>query len=224
MRLLAAAAAVAALAGCAVREPSIPQAAPAAPAPELPAKGAVAYRVVTAESELRVRIHRAGPLADVGHEHVATTSDIGGRIYLHDRLADSGFEFTVPLRSLTLDAPAARDEEGFEGRISERDRRGTKDNMLATLQADAYPDITLRSIAVAGPPWYPRITVRVTLHGTSRDVVVPTAIVRDAGRLVAIGGLRLKQTDFGITPYSTLGGGLHVGDELDVAFRVVAEP
>ena len=144
MRLLAAAATVAALAGCAVREPSVPHVAPAAPAPELPVKGAAAYRVVTAESELRVRIHRAGPLSDVGHEHVATTSDIGGRIYLHERWADSGFELRVPLRSLTLDAPAAREEEGFESLAeavrSELQRAFTR--ISAVVLISSFPSIS----------------------------------------------------------------------------------
>ena len=220
----------AALAGCATAPPAAPSGGSKAaqPAPPLPSQGATVYHIVPEKSELRLRVYRGGPLADLGHNHVVTTSDIKGKIYLHDHLADSGFELTVPVKSFALDKPEARRQEGqgFEGQLSPKDRQDTKDHMLGKdgLNADKYPSVKLRSISVAGPPWYPRITVRITLHGVSRDYVVPTAIVRQPDRLIAIGGLHIKQTDFGMTPYSAVGGGLVVKDGLDIAFRFVAEP
>ena len=217
------------LGGCAGAPPlSGPAAGAAKPPPPLPERDATVYRVDRSESQIRIRVYRAGPLADVGHNHVITSSDIHGCIYLHHRLADSGFRLTIPVTGLNVDPPAARAQEGkgFEGRLDKADRRGTRKHMLgaSVLDAAKYPVITLRSIAVAGPPWYPRITVRVTLHGHSRDYVVPTAIARNGQRLVATGGLQLQQTRFGIRPYSVLGGGLRVANRIDVAFHLVAVP
>ncbi len=217
------------LGGCATAPPAQQTGTPAEqPAPPLPTQGASVYRIDPDQSELRIRVYRGGPLADLGHNHVVTTSDIQGKIYLHDRLANSGFELTIPVKSFVLDDPQARQQEGegFEGQLSAQDRQSTKDHMLSkdALDADQYQEIKLRSIAVAGPPWYPRITVRVTLHGTSRDYVVPTAVVRQKDQLIATGGLHIKQTDFGIKPYSAVGGGLVVKDGLDIAFRFVAAP
>lgn len=198
------------------------------PAPPLPVKDAEVYHIVPAESQLRIRVWRSGPLAELGHNHVIVTSDIEGRIWLHDRLADSGFELKVPIASLAVDRPQDRAEEGkdFEGELSDGARQGTRRHMLGKKALDAaqYPQISLRSIAVAGPPWYPRITVRISLHGVSRDYVVPTAIVRQSDRLIATGGLRIRQSDFGITPYSVLVGGLRVADTIAVSFHFVAVP
>lgn len=217
------------LAGCAAPPPvSGPAPAGQAPAPPLPRKNATLYRIDRGASQLRIRVYRGGPLAAAGHNHVMVTSDIHGRIYVHHELSKSGFRLTIPVRSLRVDPEAAREQEGkgFESRPDRQDRAGTRRHMLGkkVLDASEYPDITLRSIAITGPPWYPRITVRITLHGTSRDYVVPTAVVHSGRRLIATGGLDVKQTDFGITPYSVLAGGLRVKNRIDIAFRLVAEP
>lgn len=220
---------IAGIVGCAATPPPGRPAAPIlSPAPPLPIQHAAVYRIVPGESQLRVRAWRAGPLADVGHNHVIVTSDIAGSIYLHDHLAQSGFELKIPLESFVLDRPEDRGQEGagFEGELSDTDRQATRHNMLGESGLDAakYPLITLRMIGAEGPPWYPRITVRVSLHGVSRDYVVPTAIVRQSDRLIVIGGLQLRQSDFGIRPFSVLGGGLRVADTLDVTFHFVAVP
>jgi hypothetical protein len=39
---------------------------------------------------------------------------------------------------------------------------------------------------------------------------------------MAAGELRLRQSDFGITPFSVLGGALTVEDELRVRYRLLA--
>lgn len=213
------------LSACAGMPPSTVEPLPAAPA--LPVAGAAVYRILPEASELRIRAYRGGPLGDVGHNHVIVTSDLKGVVYLHPRITASGFKLKIPLQSLRVDPPKARSEAGagFDSTVSDEDRAGTRKNMLGpeVLDAERYPVMTLRSIKVEGPAWYPRITVRITLHGVSHDYVVPTAIVRgDDGRLTAIGGVKLKQTDFGITPFSVLGGALRVQDTVHVSFKFVA--
>lgn len=214
-----------ALAGCAAAPPT---AAPHLPqAPALRVRGAQVYRIVPRRSELRIRVYRGGALADLGHDHVIVTSAIDGCIYLHRTLAASGFEARVALERFKVDPPAARREEGraFAGTLTTDDRAGTRKHMLGpVLDAERYPWLKLRSLSVEGSSWDPRINVRVTLHGVSRDYVVPTAVVRQPGRLTAIGGLTLKQSDFGITPFSVLGGGLKVRDRLQLIFHFVAKP
>lgn len=219
------------LGGCA----GAPTAAPAqtggtlAAPPPLPRQGATAYHVVQADSQLRLRVYRTGPLAALGHNHVISTSDIRGTVYLQPKLERSGFKLRIPLKSFVVDKAAQRAQEGkgFEGEPSASARAGTRANMLgsAVLDAAKYPAMTLRSLGIVGPPWYPRIAVRVRLHGTSHDYVVPTALFHAPhGRLVATGGLTLKQSDFGIKPFSILNGGLRVRDTVDVSFHLVLAP
>lgn len=199
-----------------------------APAPPLPTHGATLYHIDTTRSQLRILVYRGGVLGDLGHNHVIVTSTINGTIYLNDSIDQSGFELTIPLKSLNIDPPAAREQEGarFQSKVTNDDRAGTRKNMLGAdvLDAARFPTMTIRSIKLDGPPWQPRITVRITLHGASRDYVVPTAIVRHNDRLIAIGSLTLRQSDFGITPFSVLAGALTVQDQFDVSFRLVASP
>jgi hypothetical protein len=39
---------------------------------------------------------------------------------------------------------------------------------------------------------------------------------------VATGTLAIEQSEFGITPFSILGGAIAVKDRVDIAFRIVA--
>ena len=66
--------------------------------------------------------------------------------------------------------------------------------------------------------------MRVTLsvHGVERTVQAPVELEMRAGSLVANGRIALKQTDFGITPLSVLGGAIQVQDEVRVRFVIRA--
>jgi len=42
--------------------------------------------------------------------------------------------------------------------------------------------------------------------------------------LTARGTLRLRQTEFGMVPFSVAGGSIQVADEMELAFEIVATP
>lgn len=218
------------VAGCAsVTGPATAAGGKLLPAPPLAEQGARRYHVLRADSQLRIRVYRTGPLADLGHNHIISTSNIRGVVYVQPKIEHSGFELRIPLKSLVVDNAAQRAEEGsgFRGEPSAADRAGTRAHMLGSAGFDVakYPEMVLRSLGMVGPPWYPRIRVRVTLHGVSHDYTVPTALFHGPHRrLVAIGGLSLKQSDFGMTPYSILNGALRVRDTVDVSFHLVLVP
>ena len=91
----------------------------------------------------------------------------------------------------------------------------------AMLDAQQFPEITLRSVSMIGPTWGPEATVRVLLHGVARDLAVSLAIQDHDDELVVTGMFVLRTSEFGITPFSVLGGGLQVLDEVKVRFRVL---
>jgi polyisoprenoid-binding protein YceI len=217
-----------ALAGCQVAPQPKPEAAPVAlPAlPPLAVEGATRYVVSAADSEVRILVFRGGPLARYGHNHVIRARSVEGEVYLARRFQDSAFELTLPVAELEVDPPAARLEEGagFEVPPSAEAIAATRENMLgaATLDATRYPEITIRSVSLRGPAWNPDATVRIALHGTIRDVTVPIAVERCADRITTTGAMAIRASDFGITPFGVLGGGLTVQDELRIRFRIVA--
>lgn len=66
------------------------------------------------------------------------------------------------------------------------------------------------------------VLARVTLHGTTRSLRFPAAVVQQGDVINVIAGFRIRQTDFGLAPFSILGGGLQVRDAIDIRVRLVA--
>lgn len=195
-------------------------------APALPVASADHYRIVSEDSSLRLLLFRGGPLAKYGHNHVIIAKGLRGDVYLASEFHDSGFRLRVPVAGFRVDPESARAEEGdaFATELSTQAKEKTRDNMLGpdVLDAANHPDIEIRSLAINGPEWGPDITVRVTLRGVTRDLTVPVAAQHDGDRLRITGTTELKQTDFDITPFSVMGGGLQVRDSIRIRFRITA--
>lgn len=176
-------------------------------------------------SEVRLLVYRDGPLARFGHNHVLT-GRVEGEIRAGDTAAGSAFRLEIPVDSFMVDLPAARAEEGaeFAAQVSEQARRDTCENMLGeeVLDAGKHRLIRIASVALAGPRWNPTVTARVTLRGAERNVRFPAAVFRNGDALEVIAGFRLRQSDFGITPFAAFGGGLLVRDSIDIRLRIVA--
>ena len=199
----------------------------AAPLPPLPVPGAVHYVIDSKLSDVRFLVYKAGALASFGHDHVVQATDMQGDVYLAADFQASGFSLTLPVSGFTVDDPVLRSVEGpdFAKQPSQAAMDGTRKNMLgpALLDAEHYPEVKIRSVKLLGPDWGPDVTVRITLRGTSRDLTVPIAVERSGDTLTITGSFELKQSDFGITPFSALGGGLQVADGMRVRLRLVAQ-
>ncbi|HEY4971652.1 MAG TPA: YceI family protein [Steroidobacteraceae bacterium] len=190
----------------------------------LPAN-ATRYVVDPEASEIRLLVYRAGPLARFGHNHVVT-GRVRGEIRAGAGAAASGFRLEVPVASFAADPPEARAEEGedFAADVSEQARSGTRENMLGkeVLDAASHPLIRIDSVALAGPRWSPKVLARVTLRGATRELRFPAAVIQQDDLLTAVANFKIRQSDFGVTPFSALGGGLQVRDTVEVRIRVVA--
>ncbi len=178
-----------------------------------------------AASELRLLVYRAGPLARFGHNHVIT-GPVQGEIRAGEGAAASGFRLDIPVASLVIDPPAARAEEGeeFAAEVSDPARLGTRENLLGKdlLDAEEHPLIRIESLALAGTRGNPTVSARATLRGAARDLRFRAAVTQQGDVLTVTASFRIRQSDFGISPFSTLGGGLQVRDAVDVRIRLVA--
>jgi len=134
--------------------------------------------------------------------------------------------FSLPVRDFEVDPPAARALEGeeFAARLSAEAIAQTRSNLLGPTVLDAanHPEIRVRSVRIAGPDWAPDITLRIVLRGAERELVVPVVLEVREGELKATGTFSLSQREFGIEPFSILGGGLQVADQVKIRFRIVA--
>jgi polyisoprenoid-binding protein YceI len=192
--------------------------------PEL--RGATLFRVDPALTRVHIQVFRGGALARFGHNHVMTSTDVGGRIWVHPTLARSGFDLQFPVAQLIVDDPQARTASGaeFPGEIPAADRDATRTNMLRAdvLDAERHPFIRLQAAEVTGSLQQPQIVTRITIRGVARDVLVPAQVGLEGDRLTATGEFELLQTDFGIKPFSVGLGALEVQDRLRIRFAIVA--
>jgi YceI-like domain len=215
--------------------PQNPGESPATP----PSHGRV-YRIDESRSELRILVYRAGPLAHLGHNHVMVNRSIRGVVNLADSVAETQFSMEVPAAAFVVDDAQARSEEGpdFAAAVPDDAKSGTLHNMLSTslLDADEFPMITIKSIAVAsaGAPGTSRsdlqdagavtFTVAISVAGHESRLDVPFTLHRDSDHLSAVGSLELRQTALGLTPYSLMLGALQVQDAIRIKFNIVASP
>lgn len=227
-RLLWLTALVLLMAGCSTAPSPTPPAVSASPAasgevlPSLP--DGRRYIVDPAASHLRIILGAEGPLAALGHPHVIGGPVVDGTVVVADRWQDSAFRLEVPVAELTVDRAAWRAVEGLEPDVPESAISATRQNMLGESQLDAasHPLIRLSSLAITGPEWQPDVRFRVTIAGETSVHTVPIALDRDDSELTATGALRTRFSELGLVPYSALGGGLRVADELRIRFQVEA--
>src|ERR1700744_2703850 len=113
----------------------------------MPAQGT--YQIDPANSELRVLVYRAGPLANFGHNHVMVNRELTGSVRVGPTLESTSFSLSVPVTHFSVDDTLARVQEGedFPGEVSDSAKEGTLHNMLAPtlLNAEGYPSIEIRS-------------------------------------------------------------------------------
>ena len=170
-----------------------------------------------------VRVHRAGTLASLGHEHVISEPAVRGYILMPGDPAAARADLYVALDSFAVDTPAARKTAGLAAEISQQDIDATRRNMLQTvLESSRYPFLLVHATCAAAHSGCTMLDAQITLHGVTRSVRIPVEIRIDDGRLVANGRFAVRQSDFGITPYSVLGGALRVEDRIEIAFRLEA--
>ena len=214
------------LAGCAplLRGPAP---APAAPPTDFPegyyrealAQGKPVFRVDSRESLVVIEVRRSGSLARLGHDHVVASHEVGGYVAPDEGRAD----LVVALARLAVDEPALRAEAGFDTQPTESDIEGTRANMLEkVLEAEKFPFALIGVSGANTGRGDVTLNVAITLHGGTRTLQVPAEIEADAEKMSVTGRFSFEQTDFGITPYSLLGGVLAVQNRVDLRFRIIA--
>ncbi len=216
------------LAGCTPAFKSVPATPPAAVSADYPAdlQGAHLYRVAPEQSTLHILAYRGGTMANLGHNHVISSATLSGHIWIHDSSARSGFSITLPVNDLIIDDPQARMAEGaeFVSVVSDAARAGTHANLLKPEQLDGehYPVIRLRSLGITGTRTQPQVKVQITIRNQARELMMPVQLSADGQSLRVTGQFQIRQTEFGITPYSVALGALQVQDELTIKFALVA--
>lgn len=190
------------------------------------AKGAQLFRIVPDESRLVLLVYRDGRMARLGHNHVISTNQLQGEIYVAGRAKESAAELRFAVTDLQVDNPELRDEFGadFPGQLDENAIDGTRSNMLSPGQLDgeAWPEIVMRTVSVSGAWPTVDMNIQIAIQGRVENIQIPAEVDISDGRLFATASFPLLQTGLGLEPFSVMLGALRVRDQVDVRLRISA--
>lgn len=206
---------------------SEPSAAQQTPGAEAPAAGELqAYAVDREQSSLVVVTHKAGLLSFLGHEHAIIPEGWSVALCLADPVpVTSRGSLVIETGSLVIDSDSARALAGLGDGPGADDVIEIQRTLLNAdhLAADAYPTITLDIDSTERTEDEALVAHgRLTLRGITRAVAIPVVAESVAtGTIRLSGALRIRQSDFGLTPESTAGM-VKVSDDVDLRFELVA--
>ncbi|HTA25908.1 MAG TPA: YceI family protein [Terriglobales bacterium] len=157
-------------------------------------------------STLTVQVFKKGLFSGFAHDH----------------------QIAAPLSSGIVDPAAPSVEVHFDTRklkvldpdASVSDRAKIQETMLSdkVLDAGHFTEIVFvsRNVKVAGENTY-AVEGDLTLHGVTHPLVLAVSLRN--GHYT--GSVNVKQTDFGITPISLVGGSVKVKDVVEITFDIV---
>lgn len=182
------------------------------------AAGPALLHIDPQRSLIAITVRRGGAFARFGHDHVVASHTLSGEVDLARQRTD----FQFRLDQLMVDEADLRRHAGLDTQPAADAIEGTRHNMLTkVLDAEHYP---LARIHAARPGPGQPLQAAITLHGVTRTLPLPVAWRVAGGELAVEGTLTLRQTDFGLVPYSIMGGALAVQDQMELRFSIVAHP
>lgn len=184
---------------------------------EAAAQGRSVHRVDAAQSLVVITVRRGGSLGRLGHDHVVASHAVQGWIAPDAGRAD----LFVPLAELVVDEPELRAEAGLDTQPSASDIAGTRTNMIdKVLETQSFAYALIRVTSVDRAATGVRLKVAITLRGVTRTFVVPALVEAGRDTMEVGGSFEFNQSDFGIVPFSILGGAVQVQDRLSLRFRI----
>ncbi len=188
--------------------------------------GGRVFQVQPARSVVNIKAYRGGRLASMGHNHVITGREIRGYLFLADAFTSSLADFYLPVAELIVDDPNDRAAGGnaFASVISSDAVRRTRENMLGERVLDAahHPFVVIHAAVASGAPPDVVVTVELTIRGAMRSYRLPARIDLRPGEISLRGDFEFNQSDFGIQPFTALGGALFVQDTVSLSYDITA--
>jgi polyisoprenoid-binding protein YceI len=185
------------------------------------ATGVVHYRLVPEQSKFTVQAFAEGLFSAFGHDPVLAIKDFSGELqFVPGSFESASVKLTIRADAIVLSS----DVEG----VKEKDRLEIEQTMREqVLEIAKYPEIVFVSsnisvTRVAEGRYRARIIGDLTFHGaTQKNLWITSEVIVSGESLRARGEFSLKQTDFGIKPFSAAGGTIKLKNGLKFSFDVV---
>jgi polyisoprenoid-binding protein YceI len=165
-----------------------------------------------ADGELMIRTGVAGRAAQLGHRLTIAMRGWRATVHWSDDEPVSA-ELTVDVDSLEV----VRGDGGLTP-LSGPEKILVRGNALRSLNARRFPRISFAAKTIEKTDDGYRLTGTLTIHGKARTQVVDVRAddLGDSWRMSSETAIR--QSDFGVRPYSQLLGSLKVADDVTVSF------
>jgi polyisoprenoid-binding protein YceI len=175
----------------------------------------VDWSIDSSDGELLLRTGVAGRAARMGHH--LTIAMTRWHATVQWRGADP---VAVELAVETDSFQVLRGQGGVKG-LSGPEKVVIRSNALKSLQASRFPEIGFTADVIAKTDEGYLLTGRLQVRDKTREHVIDlrTEDLGDSWRISAESGVR--QSDYGIKPYSILMGSVQVADDVTVAFTAV---
>ena len=184
-----------------------------------PKAAAVTYEVDTGSSRVYALVSAATRL---GHSH-----GIEGRLASGSVTPGGTGTLVFDMTTFEADAPGPRQYVGLEPKFSRSDAQKVNANMRgpAVLDVGQFPKAVFEITAFtpqegqpAGDPGRYQVEGQFTLHGATHGVHFPATIERtdQPGVYRLAGEFGVMQTQYGIQPFSALGGLVRIEDQLKI--------
>ncbi|WP_193044388.1 YceI family protein [Mycolicibacterium baixiangningiae] len=177
----------------------------------------MAWTLDASDGDLRILTDVAGPAARMGHRLSILVESWNATVEWNG-VEPSAMRLTADVGSLSVEGGA-----GGVTPLSGPERALARSYALKTLSVQRYPTVLFESSAVTPTDGGYRLTGELEIHGRRREhaLDVHVADADDGWALAA--RTTLRQTDFGVKPYSMFMGSMKVADTLTVTLSAAHE-
>ena len=170
------------------------------------------------QSKFIAHAQRGGLLWFKGHEHLVAAKEFSGEAQLNsESIAGSSLQLTVKTDSM---------EETSDAFTSAQKQIINRELREIVLEPAKYPEIVFKSSSVTGKPrgngqYDLKIAGDLTLHGVTRQIVIPVQVTVNGKDLRAVGEFSINRSDFKVKATSAFHGMIRVRDAVKFTFDIV---
>jgi polyisoprenoid-binding protein YceI len=174
------------------------------------------YRLTPESGELLVKTGRTGMGRRAGHDLVIEVTRWQGELIVDTAKPEDS---TV---SVEIDVDSFEVREGLGGvkPLTPNDCAQIKKTLREILESEPDPKITFHSTSITNSAESWTVEGDLTIRGRTQPVTVNSVLIDERVR----GGTTVKQTRWGIKPYSAFLGALKLADEVGVEFDAALMP
>ncbi len=177
------------------------------------------FTIDAANSQITIGLTQEGAIRRLHPSHTISVPTYTSKLTLPKDETKTAFELSVEAKSLI----------NVDKTMGDFERKGFQ-NVLhkQVLESDKYPQIIFKSAGLTalkkdGEKRTFTLTGTLNFRGVARQVSFPVTATFGKDSISANGSAKIKQTDFGITPYADALGAIKVGDEMTINFSIVAK-